>query len=65
MLVMIKGCKGDVIVDIDEGFCVDISEEMFGKLKFVFKKDGLVMVGNVFGFNDGVVLLLVVSEELV
>lgn len=65
VLVMIKGCKGDVIVDIDEGFCVDISEEMFGKLKFVFKKDGLVMVGNVFGFNDGVVLLLVVSEELV
>lgn len=62
--VTIKGRKGDVIVDTDEGPRADTSEETLGKLKPAFKKDGSVTAGNAPGLNDGAASLLVVSEEL-
>lgn len=37
-----------------------IFEGLF-KFKFVFKKDGIVIVGNVLGINDGVVMLILMS----
>lgn len=39
--------------------------EKFVKLRFVFKKDGIVIVGNVLGINDGVVMLVVMVKEKV
>ena len=62
--VTVKGRKGDVIVDTDEGPRADTSEETLGKLKPAFKKDGSVTAGNAPGLNDGAASLLVVSEEL-
>lgn len=49
----------------DEYLCVDIIVEKLVGLKLVFCKDGLVIVGNVFGFNDGSVVLVLMSEEKV
>ena len=61
--VTVKGRKGDVIVDADEGPRADTSEETLGKLKPAFKKDGSVTAGNAPGLNDGAASLLVVSED--
>lgn len=77
MVVQVKGilleeivlvvifCKKQeqLIFDIDEFMCLQIILEGFGNLKLVFKKDGSVMVGNVFGLNDGVVVILMVFEN--
>ncbi|WP_339095603.1 acetyl-CoA C-acetyltransferase [Deinococcus sp. VB142] len=62
--VTVKGRKGDVMVDTDEGPRSDTSEETLGKLKPAFKKDGSVTAGNAPGLNDGAASLMVVSEEL-
>ncbi|MGX9687201.1 acetyl-CoA C-acetyltransferase [Deinococcus wulumuqiensis] len=62
--VTVKGRKGDVVVDSDEGPRSDTSEETLGKLKPAFKKDGSVTAGNAPGLNDGAASLMVVSEEL-
>ena len=62
--VTVKGRKGDVVVDTDEGPRADTSEETLGKLKPAFKKGGSVTDGNAPGLNDGAASLLVVSEEL-
>lgn len=61
--VTVKGRKGDVVVDADEGPRADTSEETLGKLKPAFKKDGSVTAGNAPGLNDGAASLMVVSEE--
>ena len=62
--VTVKGRKGDVVVDSDEGPRSDTSEETLAKLKPAFKKDGSVTAGNAPGLNDGAASLMVVSEEL-
>ncbi len=62
--VTVKGRKGDVVVDTDEGPRSDTNEETLGKLKPAFKKDGSVTAGNAPGLNDGAASLMVVSEEL-
>ena len=61
--VTVKGRRGDVIVDADEGPRAETSEETLGKLKPAFKKDGSVTAGNAPGLNDGAASLLVVSED--
>lgn len=61
--VTVRGRKGDVVVDADEGPRADTSEETLGKLKPPFKKDGSVTAGNAPGLNDGAASLMVVSEE--
>ena len=62
--VTVKGRKGDVVVDTDEGPRSDTSEETLGKLKPAFKQGGSVTAGNAPGLNDGAASLMVVSEEL-
>ena len=62
--VTVKGRKGDVVVNTDEGPRSDTSEETLGKLKPAFKKDGSVTAGNAPGLNDGAASVMVVSEEL-
>lgn len=61
--VTIKGRKGDVVVDADEGPRADTSLDTLGKLKPAFKKDGSVTAGNAPGLNDGAASLLIMSEE--
>ncbi|PTA68974.1 thiolase family protein [Deinococcus arcticus] len=60
--VTVKGRKGDVTVDTDEGPRADTSLDTLGRLKPAFKKDGSVTAGNAPGLNDGAASLLVVSE---
>ncbi|GGS14427.1 thiolase family protein [Deinococcus knuensis] len=61
--VTVKGRKGDIVVDTDEGPRADTSEETLGRLKPAFKKDGSVTAGNAPGLNDGAASLMVVSAD--
>lgn len=58
--VVIKGRKGDVIVDTDER-PMETSMEKMAKLKPVFKKDGTVTAGNASGINDGGAAVVMMS----
>lgn len=63
--VVIKGRKGDTVVDTDEGPRPGTSVEALGKLKPAFKPDGIVTAGNSSGINDGAAAVILVSEEKV
>lgn len=51
--VVIKGRKGDTIVDTDEGPRPGTTVESLARLKPAFKSDGIVTAGNSSGINDG------------
>ena len=61
--VVIKGRKGDTIVDTDEGPRPGTTAESLAKLRPAFKKDGIVTAGNSSGINDGAAAVVLVSEE--
>ncbi|MBE6520168.1 MAG: acetyl-CoA C-acetyltransferase [Thermoplasmata archaeon] len=61
--VTIPSKKGDIIFDTDEGIRADTSMEVLGKLKPVFKKDGLVTAGNSSQLSDGASALIVASRK--
>ena len=61
--VEVKGKKGSVIVDTDEGPRPGTTVETLARLKPAFKKDGIVTAGNASGINDGAAAILVMSEE--
>ena len=61
--VIIKGRKGDTVVDTDEGPRPGTTVEVLGKLKPAFKPDGIVTAGNSSGINDGAAAVVLVSEE--
>ena len=61
--VEVKGKKGSVIVDTDEGPRAGSTMETLGKLRPAFKKDGMVTAGNSSGINDGAAAVVVMSEE--
>jgi len=61
--VVIKGRKGDTIVDQDEYPKLGSTMDGFTKLKPAFIKDGTVTAGNSSGINDGAAALLIMSEE--
>lgn len=63
--VVIKGRKGDVIVDIDEGPRPGTTVEALAKLKPAFNPDGIVTAGNSSGINDGAAAVILVSEKKV
>ncbi|MFH0728191.1 MAG: acetyl-CoA C-acetyltransferase [Pseudomonadota bacterium] len=60
--VVIKGRKGDVVVDTDER-PMDTTLEKMAKLSPAFKKDGTVTAGNASGINDGAAAVLMMSAE--
>lgn len=60
--VVIKGRKGDTIVDTDER-PMDTNIEKMAKLKPAFKKDGSVTAGNASGINDGAAAVVLMSED--
>ena len=61
--VIIKGRKGDVTVDTDEGPRAGTVLESLTKLKPAFTKDGTVTAGNASSLNDGAAALVLMSEE--
>lgn len=61
--VVIKGKKGDVVFDTDEGPRAGTTMEALAKLRPAFKKDGIVTAGNSSGINDGAAAVVVMSEE--
>ena len=63
--VVIKGRKGDTVIDTDEGPRPGTTVEVLGKLKPAFKPDGIVTAGNSSGINDGAASVILVSEEKV
>ena len=55
--------KGDpVIFDTDEGPRADVSIESMGKLKPVFKKDGVITAGNASQLSDGAAALVLMTD---
>ena len=61
--VEVKGKKGSVIVDTDEGPRPGTTVETLARLKPAFKEDGIVTAGNASGINDGAAAIVVMSEE--
>ena len=62
--VEVKGKKGSVIVDTDEGPRPGTTVETLARLKPAFKKDGgIVTAGNSSGIHDGAAAIVVMSEE--
>ena len=61
--VEVKGKKGSVIVDTDEGPRPGTTVETLARLKPAFKKDGIVTAGNASGITDGAAAIVVMSEE--
>lgn len=63
--VVIKGRKGDTIVDTDEHPRPDTTAEALAKLKPVNGEGKTVTAGNASGVNDGAVALILASAEAV
>ena len=63
--LVIKGRKGDTVVDTDEGPRPGTTQKELSKLKPAFKSDGIVTAGNSSGINDGAAAVVLVSEEKV
>ena len=61
--VVIKGKKGDTVVDTDEYPRKGTTAETLANLKPAFKKDGTVTAGNASGINDGAAALVIASAE--
>ncbi|MGC8115191.1 3-oxoadipyl-CoA thiolase [Metapseudomonas otitidis] len=63
--VVIKGRKGDTVVDTDEHLRPDTTLEALAKLKPVNGEGKTVTAGNASGVNDGAVALILASAEAV
>ena len=61
--VTIPSKKGDIVLDADEGIRADTTMEALGKLKPVFKKDGMVTAGNSSQLSDGASAFVVASRK--
>ena len=59
----VKGRKGDVVVDADEGPRHGASMDAMGKLKPAFEKEGTVTAGNASGINDGAAALVLMTAK--
>lgn len=63
--VEIKGRKGSMMVEADEGSRPGTTVEALAKLKPAFKTTGIVTAGNSSGINDGAAAVVLASEETV
>ncbi|BCG24790.1 beta-ketoadipyl-CoA thiolase [Pseudomonas tohonis] len=63
--VVIKGKKGDTVVDADEHLRPDTTLEALARLKPVNGEGKTVTAGNASGVNDGAVALILASAEAV
>jgi acetyl-CoA acyltransferase len=60
--VVIKGRRGETVVDTDEHPRPDTTLEGLAKLKTPFRNPGTVTAGNASGVNDGAAALILASE---
>ncbi len=60
---VIKGRKGETVIDTDEGIRHDTSIEALSKLRPTFKEDGVVTAGNSSQLSDGAAALVVCSRD--
>jgi acetyl-CoA C-acetyltransferase len=60
--IVIKGRKGDVVVDTDENPRAGATLDGMTKLKPAFKKDGTVTAGNASSINDGAAAVVLMTE---
>ncbi|MEE1950375.1 3-oxoadipyl-CoA thiolase [Pseudomonas alcaligenes] len=63
--VVIKGKKGDTVIEADEYLRPDTTLEMLARLKPVNGEGKTVTAGNASGVNDGAVALILASAEAV
>jgi acetyl-CoA C-acetyltransferase len=61
--VIVKGRKGDTVVDTDEYIRDGATYEAMAGLKPAFAKDGSVTAGNASGLNDGAAALVLMSAK--
>jgi acetyl-CoA C-acetyltransferase len=61
--IVMKGKKGDIVFDKDEGIRPDTTPEALAKLSPSFKKDGMVTAGNASQISDGAAALVVCSRD--
>jgi acetyl-CoA C-acetyltransferase len=61
--VVIKGKKGDTVVDQDEYIRHGVTYESLSGLRPAFTKDGSVTAANASGINDGAAALVLMSAE--
>ncbi len=59
---VIKGRKGDIVVDADEYIRHGATMEAMQKLKPAFAKDGSVTAANASGLNDGAAAVMLMTE---
>lgn len=63
--VVIRGKKGDTVIEVDEHLRPDTTLEMLARLKPVNGEGKTVTAGNASGVNDGAVALVLASAEAV
>jgi 3-oxoadipyl-CoA thiolase len=63
--VVIKGRRGDTVVDRDEHLRPETTQEALAKLKPVNGPDNTVTAGNASGVNDGAVAMILASADAV
>lgn len=63
--VEVPGRKGPTMFKVDENVRGDVTADLLGRMKPVFKKDGLVTAGNASGINDGAAAVVLATGEAV
>jgi acetyl-CoA C-acetyltransferase len=61
--VVVKGQKGDTVIEVDEPIRRDTSLEALAALKPAFEKDGRVTAGNAPGLNDGAAMMIITRRD--
>ena len=61
--VVLKGRKGDTVIDTDEHPRGDTTLDALAKLRTPFRTPGTVTAGNASGVNDGAAALILASED--
>jgi acetyl-CoA C-acetyltransferase len=60
--VVVKGRKGDVVVDTDEGVRADTTVESMSTLRPSFRKDGTITAGSSSQISDGAAAVIVMDK---
>jgi len=61
--VTVRGRRGDVVVDADEGVRRDTSVESLGRLRPAFTPDGNITAGNASGLSDGAAAIVLTTRS--
>lgn len=61
--VIVKGRKGDTVVEDDEYIRHDTTFDGLQKLRPAFDREGTITAGNASGINDGAAAVVLMSEE--